>query len=131
VIADYAHLPEEVRATIATARQISGGRTIALFQPHRVTRTEALASDFASAFDGLDALAVTDIYTSGEANPKGLTGEIVVERILAHEGAPPVTYVGDLAAGEVWLRERSSGAAVVLVMGAGDVDAVASRVGGA
>jgi UDP-N-acetylmuramate--alanine ligase len=76
VIEDYAHLPSEIRTAITTARGSTDRKVVAVFQPHRVTRTTNLAQEFGTAFEGLDELIVTDIFTAGESNPDGITGQI-------------------------------------------------------
>src|SRR5260221_4274262 len=79
VIDDYAHHPEEVRATLRAAREgvAQGGsrRLVALFQPHRFTRTRDLFDEFLSAFDDADALILTEIYPAGEDPIAGISGE--------------------------------------------------------
>ena len=62
---DYAHLPAEVRAALATARTGGWDRVVAVFQPHRFSRTAALATAFGTAFADADVLVVTDIYSAG------------------------------------------------------------------
>ena len=63
---DYAHLPTEVRAALATARTGGWSRVVAVFQPHRFSRTAALAPEFGTAFADADVLVVTDVYSAGE-----------------------------------------------------------------
>jgi len=58
---DYAHLPSDVDAMIRAAREGGWERVVAVFQPHRYTRTAALWRDFADAFTGADALVLTDV----------------------------------------------------------------------
>ena len=70
---DYAHLPTEVAAAIATARAGRWRRVIAVFQPHRYTRTASLWRDFADAFDGADAVVLTDVYAAGETPIPGVS----------------------------------------------------------
>ena len=129
VYEDYAHLPGEVAATLAGARAAGYERVTAVFQPHRVTRTTALANAFAPAFDLASAVVVTDIYPAGEANPDGVTGEVVA-RAVRERGATDVTYcasLADLPEVLATLRDRSD---VVLLLGAGDVASVAARLDG-
>ena len=64
---DYAHLPTEVRAALAAGRSGGWSRVVAVFQPHRYSRTEALWEEFATAFDDADVLVLTEIYPAGEA----------------------------------------------------------------
>ena len=61
VVDDYGHHPTEVKATLETARSLERRRVVAMFQPHRYTRTEALKKDFGAAFDRADLVFVTDI----------------------------------------------------------------------
>ena len=65
-IDDYAHNPGKVRATLATAGNGGWGRVVAVFQPHRYSRTATLFRDFADAFDGADLVVVTGLYSAGE-----------------------------------------------------------------
>ena len=71
---DYAHLPAEVRAALATARTGGWDRVVAVFQPHRFSRTAALAPEFGTAFADADVLVVTDIYSAGERPVPGCLG---------------------------------------------------------
>ena len=64
---DYAHLPFAIEAALATARSGGWSRIVAVFQPHRYTRTAELATEFGTAFADADALVVTDVYGAGEA----------------------------------------------------------------
>ena len=89
---DYAHLPTEVRAALATARAGGWSRVVAVFQPHRYTRTAALAPQFGTAFVDADALVVTDIYGAGETPVPGVSGRLIVEAVEAQDQRLPVTY---------------------------------------
>ncbi len=66
---DYAHLPSDVDAMIRAAREGGWERVVAVFQPHRYTRTAALWRDFADAFTGADALVLTDVYPEALGRP--------------------------------------------------------------
>jgi UDP-N-acetylmuramate--alanine ligase len=90
---DYAHLPAEVRATLAAARAGGWDRIVAVFQPHRYTRTAALAPSFATAFDDADLVFVTDVYSAGEAVVPGVSGRLVADAVTAHRRDRPVVYV--------------------------------------
>ncbi len=91
VVDDYAHLPSEVRATLAAARAGAWDRIVAVFQPHRYTRTAALAPAFAAAFDDADLVVVTDVYGAGEAPVPGISGKLVADAVARHRGG--VRYV--------------------------------------
>ena len=90
---DYAHLPGEVAAAIATARQGGWRRVIAVFQPHRYTRTASLWRDFAGAFDGADAVVLTDVYAAGETPIAGVSGRLVVHAVVDASPTLPVSYL--------------------------------------
>jgi UDP-N-acetylmuramate--alanine ligase len=125
IVEDYAHLPDEVAATVAAARASGFARIGAVFQPHRITRTEAIGASFAGAFAGVESLVVTDVYASGEANPRQVTGALVADAVRDGRDAPTVRYVTTLeeaaAAVEPWLGSID----LLLVLGAGDVGRVA------
>ncbi|HVX22922.1 MAG TPA: UDP-N-acetylmuramate--L-alanine ligase [Acidimicrobiales bacterium] len=88
---DYAHLPTEVQAALATARGGGWGRVVAVFQPHRYTRTAALAASFGTAFAGADLVVVTDVYSAGEPPVPGVSGKLVADAVAA-AGDLPVIY---------------------------------------
>ena len=84
VIDDYAHHPSEIRATLDTARAGHPGRIVAMFQPHRFTRTVALREKFAGAFEGADILRVSDIYPASEPPIPGVSGGTISSAVSAH-----------------------------------------------
>jgi UDP-N-acetylmuramate--alanine ligase len=129
VIEDYAHLPSEIRTAITTARGGTDRKVIAVFQPHRVTRTTNLTQEFGAAFDGLDELFVTDIFTSGEPNPEGVTGQIIVDAVL-DQSSTPVRYIADRREAATYLQAQRGDADVVLVLGAGDIGELATWLTG-
>src|ERR1700730_8681694 len=91
LVDDYAHHPTEIRATLKTAKSVGRKRILTLFQPHRYSRTTALRKQFGAAFDDADRVVVTDIYGSNEAPVPGITGQLIVDEIIAH-GHRGVTY---------------------------------------
>ena len=130
VIEDYAHLPSEIRTAITTARGDQGRKVIAVFQPHRVTRSTNLTEEFGTAFEDLDELIVTDIFSSGEPNPDGVTGQIIVDSVL-ERSSTPVRYIADRRDAATYIRTRHGEADVVLVLGAGDIGELATWLIGA
>lgn len=84
VIDDYAHHPTELKATLAAARQSRPGqRIIAVFQPHRFSRTKFLWPEFGKAFRDADLVVVGDIYPAGEKPIPGVSAELIVDAIRA------------------------------------------------
>jgi UDP-N-acetylmuramate--alanine ligase len=118
---DYAHLPTEVRAALATARTGGWDRVVAVFQPHRFSRTAALAPEFGTAFVDADVLVVTDIYSAGERPVPGVSGRLVADAVRAQDPRLPVTYVAG------WEELRQTVGSVLrpgdlcLTLGAGDL----------
>ncbi len=84
VYEDYAHLPAEIAATLEAARAAGYQRIVAVFQPHRFSRTHAVGVAFAPAFDLADEVIVTDIYASGEENVHSVSGADVADAIQSH-----------------------------------------------
>ena len=125
VVEDYAHLPSEIQTAIATARGDRQRNVIAVFQPHRVTRTTNLTKEFGTAFEGLAELIVTDIYSSGEPNPNGVSGQLIVDSIR-EQSSTPVRYIADRADAATYIRSVKHDADVFLVLGAGDIGEIAS-----
>jgi len=118
---DYAHLPSEVAAAIATARSGPWRRVITVFQPHRYTRTASIGRDFADAFTDADAVVLTDVYPAGETPIPGVTGRVVLHAVLDNHPSLPVTYLPRRAdLGGVPARMARHGD-VVLTLGAGDL----------
>jgi UDP-N-acetylmuramate--alanine ligase len=117
---DYGHHPTEIRATLAAARCGWGGRVVALFQPHRYTRTADLLSEFGTAFHDGDIVFVADIYAAGEEPARGVTGADVARSLTAH-GHRGARFVGPWrdALGEVASALRPGD--LLLTLGAGDV----------
>jgi UDP-N-acetylmuramate--alanine ligase len=118
---DYAHLPGEVAAAIATARRGGWRRVIAVFQPHRYTRTASLWRDFAGAFDEADAVVLTDVYPAGETPIAGVSGRLVVHAVVDASPGLPVTYLPRHADLVDVPRRFARPGDVVLTLGAGDL----------
>ena len=85
VIDDYGHHPTEIRATLSALRDAwPARRLVVLFQPHRYTRTKALAEEFYTAFHEADILLLTEIYGASEAPIPGVTSEALLNGIKQH-----------------------------------------------
>ncbi|MGC8628380.1 MAG: UDP-N-acetylmuramate--L-alanine ligase [Acidimicrobiales bacterium] len=120
-IDDYAHLPGEVEATLAAARREHSGRLVAVFQPHRFSRTQALWEKFADAFEGADVLVLTGIYPAGEQERPGVSGRLVEQAVkTAHPGLR-VEYAESRSELVGLLRALLRPGDLCLTMGAGDV----------
>jgi UDP-N-acetylmuramate--alanine ligase len=120
-IDDYAHNPGKVRATLAAAQHGHWGRVVAVFEPHRYSRTAALWQDFADAFEGADALVVTGLYPAGEDPLPGVSGRLVADAVSASHPALPVEYAETRSDVVAVLRRLLRPGDLCLTMGAGDL----------
>ena len=125
VIDDYAHHPTEIRATLAAARQLRR-RVVAVFQPHRYTRTHFLGDELARSFDDADRVVLTDIYAASEQPIPGVTVERLFAAVRAAAG-DKVLLVRDKEAIPGVLLDVARRGDVVLTLGAGDVRRVGER----
>jgi UDP-N-acetylmuramate--alanine ligase len=123
VVDDYAHHPTELSATLDAARATMppGGRVIAVFQPHRYSRTRKLYREFGEAFAAADAVLVTEVYGAGEMPQPGVNGKLIVDAICETQGPPEVYYIPQQDDIPRVLREVSESGDVVLTLGAGDI----------
>jgi UDP-N-acetylmuramate--alanine ligase len=120
IVDDYGHHPVEIMATLKAARTGWGKRIIAVFQPHRYTRTQTLFKDFLTAFYDADILILTDIYPAGEDRIEGVESKALFEGIREY-GHKDVRYLADK--GEIvehLLRILFPGD-LVITLGAGDI----------
>ena len=119
VVDDYGHHPTEIRATLAAAKT-SGRRLVALFQPHRYTRTAALHEEFARSFYDADVVLLTDIYAASEDPIPGVTSQALAEEIEKF-GHRNVRYIGAVESGKQALLDAAQPGDLVLTLGAGSV----------
>jgi UDP-N-acetylmuramate--alanine ligase len=127
VVDDYGHHPTEIRATLAAARSCGFARVLAVFQPHRYTRTQALFDDFAACFNDCDQLWVTDIYPASEPPIPGVHSERLVGAIARH-GHRAVAYCAspEEAGGQAVAAAREGD--VVIALGAGHINQICEKM---
>ena len=121
-IDDYAHHPQELKATIDSVRYLFPERyVIGVFQPHLYSRTRDFADGFAEVLSGLDEVALLPIYPAREEPIEGVTSEWLMEKI----GTKRALVLPNILA--KYLRERVKQCmaqgkdCVVVTMGAGDI----------
>ena len=138
IVDDYAHHPSEVKATLAMAQlMVSSGRSplptppqrlLAVFQPHRYSRTQEFLDSFANALQNCDSLLLAPVYGAGEAPLSGVCSQTLADRI--HELRPDleVAVADNLDHLTELVRSRSRREDLVLAMGAGDVNGLWPRL---
>jgi UDP-N-acetylmuramate--alanine ligase len=127
VVDDYGHHPAEIQATLNAAKDGFGRQVVAVFQPHRYTRTRALLSEFSTAFYQADRLFVTEIYPAGEAPIPGVSGRQIADGVVGH-GHKRVTYVADKSELAVAVLDVVQPGDMVLTLGAGDIWRVGEEI---
>jgi UDP-N-acetylmuramate--alanine ligase len=113
---DYGHNPTEIAATLRTARELTEGRLIALYQPHVYERTRRLGHELGDALGLADAAIVTDVIGGREPQP-GVSGRLVLDRVprrVRRGWAPTLDDAARLAL--AWARPGD----VVVTFGVGD-----------
>ncbi len=130
VVDDYAHHPTEVAATLRAARTLAPRRLIAVFQPHLYSRTRRLARAFGEALALADEVAVLDIYPARERAEDfpGVDGRMIAAAVADAAPGKPVLWLPDIERAEQIIRDRLRPEDLVLVLGAGDVDALGRRL---
>lgn len=120
LVDDYAHHPTEIRATLATAKATGRNRVLAMFQPHRYSRTQKLRKEFGRAFDDALRVVVTDVYAASEQPIPGISGRTIADEITAH-GHGGVTYQPKLERVHFDIGNMLATGDVVLSLGAGNI----------
>ncbi|MDR0755053.1 MAG: UDP-N-acetylmuramate--L-alanine ligase [Prevotellaceae bacterium] len=115
-IDDYAHHPEELRATVTSIKNMFAGRKItAIFQPHLYTRTRDFADDFAKSLSLVDELILLDIYPARELPIDGITSKIIFDNVQCKE---KILCKKDELLNIVNKKQFD----VIITLGAGDID---------
>lgn len=129
VVDDYAHHPTEINATIRAAKESTGRRVVAVFQPQRYVRTYNLMKEFSRAFSHADVIVLTDIYSPpGEEPIPGVSSEVLAGLIEKHEGRKVILLHSK---DEIvrYLYDQAVPGDLILTMGAGDIWTVARDLG--
>ena len=127
IIDDYGHHPTELAATLQTARSLKAKRLIVLFQPHRYSRTKALADDFGKVLQAADMVFITDVYAASEKPLKGISGETLVEAMKRHGDIPAIS-VPDLATAHHAVGHALQPGDLFITLGAGNVHEAGTRL---
>ena len=120
VVDDYGHHPTEIAATLQTARQLCPQRIVVLFQPHRFTRTLALAKDFGAVLAQADKVFVTDVYPASEQPIEGVSGETIVDAVNQQRDKVAIS-VPELAKAHHQVGNALLDGDLLITLGAGNV----------
>jgi UDP-N-acetylmuramate--alanine ligase len=131
VIDDYGHHPTEIATTIAAAKQVYSGRTVAVIQPHRFTRLRDLMEEFAGCAKVADVAIIMPVYSAGEEPIAGITHRALAEQMDATGYPDQVIVVNDEAGLQEALHDLALGQDdVVLCLGAGTITEYAKHLAG-
>ena len=119
IIDDYAHHPQEIAATIATAKKYPHKKLWVAFQPHTYSRTLALMDDFAGALSQADEIILADIYAAREKNTVGVTSDDLRKLMLSQN--TNVYYIPDFPSIEEFILSHLQEGDLLITMGAGDI----------
>ena len=112
---DYAHHPDELKATIEAVRTMKYDRVVVAFQPHTYTRTKALFDEFVRELSAADHLVLAEIYAARERNTVGISSKDLQALI------PGSVYCKDLPQVTDYLRSIAKPGDIILTVGAGDI----------
>jgi len=125
IIDDYAHHPTEIKATLEACTWLKRKRILAVFQPHRYTRTKFLWKEFANSFTNTDSIILTDIYPASEQPIYGVTTKCIYDEIVKLR-KKNVVYLPKENISQHLLKITKPGD-LVIIMGAGDINRLASE----
>jgi len=120
VIDDYGHHPTEITVTLNAAKRYAGdGRVLAIFQPHRYSRTQAFMTEFSTALDIADEVILLEIYAASEKPIPGVSAEQIAKAMQRGRFIPNFIEASD------WIIDNAKPGDVILTLGAGDVNSLA------
>ncbi len=118
VIHDYAHHPSEIRAVIDSAKKITDGRLIAVFQPHTYSRTALLINDFCKVFNDCDEVYIVKEYSARETSCQGMSALDLFKKLENRNSF----YYDEIITLARDLIKKSLASDMILVLGAGDIE---------
>jgi UDP-N-acetylmuramate--L-alanine ligase/UDP-N-acetylenolpyruvoylglucosamine reductase len=127
IVDDYGHHPSELAATLQTARSLKPQRLVVLFQPHRYTRTQALADDFGKVLQAADLVFISDVYPASEKPIAGISGQTLVAAMKRH-GTIPATYLPNLDTAHHAVGNALQPGDLLITLGAGNVHEAGARI---
>ena len=126
VIDDYAHHPQEIKATLSAARNYPHRKLWCVFQPHTYTRTKAFLDQFADALSAADEVILADIYAARETDTLGVSSRDIAQRI--ERLGTNVHYIPSFDEIETFILENCINGDLLITMGAGDIVKVGEKL---
>lgn len=123
IVDDYAHHPNEIKALLDGAKSFGFKRVIAVFQPHRYSRTKQLFKEFTKVLKAADIVVINSIYSAGENPIEGISGVSLAEVI-----GRKAKYIEDFADIVTFLKEEARSEDLIITIGAGDIWTVGEEV---
>jgi UDP-N-acetylmuramate--alanine ligase len=119
---DYAHHPEEVKASISSVKQLYPDRKLTvIFQPHLFSRTNDFYREFAESLSLADELILLDIYPARELPMEGVTSQLIFDLVTAEKKT--LCLKSELL--DVFAKGSYD---VVMTLGAGDIDTYIPKI---
>ncbi|MBN2407242.1 MAG: UDP-N-acetylmuramate--L-alanine ligase [Elusimicrobia bacterium] len=125
---DYAHHPTEINLSLRSLREIYPDRRIvAVFQPHRYTRTRDLCAAFPGSLEIADVVFITDIYPAGEKPIEGVTSRLIVDNFSDMGKVNYISDITELSAAVAGVLKKDD---ICVTLGAGNINTLAYRITG-
>lgn len=125
---DYAHNPGKVRALVTSTADAGWPRVVAVFQPHRFSRTRDQGRAQGEALAAAEVVAITDVYGAGEEPIAGVTSRIVADGLRAVHPHGTLSEVGSLDDALSWAMDTLRPGDICLTVGAGDISTLGPRI---
>ena len=125
IVHDYAHHPDEIRATIKLCRQLRHGKLIVIFQPHTFSRTLALYDDFLKCFEGADEVWLLPIYPAREKPIKGISSYRLAQDLK--KSKKNVKYFNNFDKCYDNIKQNKEKNVIFAILGAGDIEKLAYK----
>ena len=127
IVDDYGHHPSELAATLQTAGSLNPKRLVVLFQPHRYTRTQALADDFGKVLQAADLVFISDVYAASETPIPGVSGQTLVDAMARH-GKVTAKFLPRLDKAHYVVGNALQSGDLLITLGAGNVHEAGTRI---
>ena len=127
IIDDYAHHPVEISAVLKAARHTTGGKLIAIHQPHRYSRLASLFDDFCTCFNDADQVAIADVYAAGEQPLSGVGRDALIESLTRHGHRNVFAVSGPVDLAD-FVKSNAQSGDLVVCLGAGTISSWAHEL---